>query len=93
MTVAAHELEPKLFSNPDSENRFIFASDLAFCGQNDGAVRLIKSSIEGNYCAYQALQSDPLLATIHGMSEFPQLLAAAKQCQDNFLAGRDRLSR
>ena len=61
---------------------------MAACGKQDIAVRLVKSAIEGRYCAYSALQIDPLMASLRGTPEFPQLLSAAKACQSNFLAER-----
>jgi serine/threonine protein kinase/tetratricopeptide (TPR) repeat protein len=89
---AVHNLEPTLLANPDSENRFFEASDMAYCGEKEIALRLLKTSIEGKFCAYQAMQSDPLLASIRGTPEFNHLLSAAKQCRDNFIAERDRAS-
>ena len=55
---------------------------------NDSAFRLIKSAIDRNYCATDALQSDPLLVKFRGSSEFSQLVSAAKACQDKFRAER-----
>jgi len=75
-------------TNPDPENRYLAAAELAFCGDKDGALRLLKSSIAGNYCIYVALQKDPMLASLRSSPEYSQLLAAAKKCQDNFLADR-----
>jgi len=88
---AVREREPMIEANPDPENRYLYASDMAFCGEKDAALRLLKSSIDGKYCAYQALQKDPLLAPLRGTPEFAQLLSAAKQCQDNFLAERTQV--
>jgi len=88
---AVRELEPSFGNNPDPENRYLFATDVAFCGQKDLALRLLKSAIDGKYCAYQALQKDPMLASLRSTPEFAQLLSAAKQCQDSFLAERARL--
>jgi hypothetical protein len=89
---SAREIEPLMLANPDPENRYIFATDLAFCGQKDAARRLLKSAIEGRYCSYQALQKDPLLASLRGTDEFNSLLSAAKQCQGKFLAERAQAS-
>jgi hypothetical protein len=69
----------------DSENRYWSAGLAASCGQKELALRLIKSAIEGHYCAYTALQNDPLIAPVRGTPEYGQLLAAAKQCQDKFI--------
>jgi len=90
---AAREIEPQMLANPDPENRYLFATFMAVCGQKDAAQRLLKSVIEGKYCAYTALQKDPMLSSIRSTPEYPQLLSTAKQCQENFLAERDQLSR
>jgi eukaryotic-like serine/threonine-protein kinase len=89
----AHEQEPLLQNNPDPENRYLSGSDMAFCGEKDIALRLLKSAIEGHYCSYEALQQDSLLASIRSTGEYAQLLSAAKKCQDDFLSARARSSR
>jgi hypothetical protein len=38
------------------------------------------------------MQKDPLLASLRGTPEFAQLLPAAKQCEDDFLAERAKAS-
>jgi tetratricopeptide (TPR) repeat protein len=81
-----------LESNPDPENRYLFAGDMAFCGEKAAALRLLKTAIDARYCAYQAIQKDPMFASLRGTPEFGQLLSSAKQCQDNFLAERAQLS-
>lgn len=62
---------------------------VSYCGQKDAAVRLLRNAIEQNYCAYTALQTDPLVK-LRGTPEFSELLSAAKDCQNKFLAGRDK---
>jgi tetratricopeptide (TPR) repeat protein len=79
---------PAFLADPDAENRYWNASLLASCGKQDVAVRLLKSAIEGHYCAYAALHSDPLLATLRTTPEFSKLLSAAKECENNFLSER-----
>jgi hypothetical protein len=69
----------------DPEPLYFQGSVLAFCGQNEHAVRLLKGAIEANYCAYSALQSDPLLAKLRATPDFGQLLLEAKACQQRFL--------
>jgi hypothetical protein len=86
----ARELAPKILAIPDPENRYVAAPTFAFCGQKDIALRLLKSAITGHYCAYNAMQTDPMLAPLRSSPEFAQLLSAAKQCRDDFLAGRSR---
>ncbi len=89
---AAREIEPQMLANPDPENRYLSATFMAVCGQTEAAQRLLKSVIEGKYCAYTALQKDPMLSPIRSTPEYSQLLSTAKRCQDNFLAERDQLS-
>jgi hypothetical protein len=90
---AAHESEPQMLGDPDPENRYFAASYLAMCGEKDMAVRLLKSAIDGKYCAYDALQEDPGFNSIRSMPEYASLLASAKQCRDTFLAEKAKLGR
>jgi serine/threonine protein kinase/TolB-like protein len=89
---AIRQGETVWLNNPDSENRYFFASDMALCGQPEPALRGLKAAIEKNYCAYQALQKDPALASLRSSPEYQQLLNEAKQCQDKFLAERNAAS-
>jgi serine/threonine protein kinase/TolB-like protein len=84
------QTEAALMSDADAEPRYLVGTTLAYCGQKDAALRLMKSAIEQNYCAYTALQTDSLLAKFRGTPEFSGLLSEAKQCQDRFLAQRDQ---
>jgi serine/threonine protein kinase/tetratricopeptide (TPR) repeat protein len=79
---------PSYFADPDPENRYWDATLMATCGKQDIALRLLKSAIAGRYCAYNALQTDPLLAPLRGTADFAPLLSAAKACQDQFLSER-----
>ncbi len=90
---AIRQREAEWLANPDPENRYFYAADMAFCGEKEVALRALKSSIEGNYCAYTALQKDPLLAPLRNAPEYQQLLSAAKQCRDKFLAERGQAGR
>jgi hypothetical protein len=86
----ARELAPKILASPDPENRYMAAPTFAFCGQKDIALRLLKSAVTGHYCAYNAMQNEPLFAPLRSSPEFAQLLSAAKQCRDDFLAERSQ---
>jgi hypothetical protein len=35
------EPEPTLLANPDPEDRYLFAVELAFCGEKDAALRML----------------------------------------------------
>jgi hypothetical protein len=44
--------------------------------------------VSENYCAHQALQSDPLLANVREDPEFRQIVQAAAECQGKFEAAQ-----
>ncbi len=76
----------------DVEPLYSVGALLAYCGQKDAALRSLRRAVEKNYCAYTALQTDPLLVSLRGTPEFSDLLALAKQCQDKFLTQRSQLT-
>jgi serine/threonine protein kinase len=82
------EYAAKELADPDPEVRYIVAADVAACGQPTLAMKLLKSSMAGHYCAYTGLQTEPLFATLRGDPEFAQLLSEAKQCRDDFMTQR-----
>ena len=78
-----------LMADPDPEPRYVVALDFEFCGRKDVALDLLKSAIgTGRYCAYDGLRNDSAFEGLRGTSEFNQILSAAKQCKDKFLAER-----
>ncbi len=83
--LAQQEAE-KVFADPDPEVHYVVASDALFCGQKALALRMIKSSIEGHYCPYLGLRNDSIWAPLRSEPEFPELLAGAKKCREDFLA-------
>ncbi len=87
---AAQKIEAATLAGVDAEPRYQYGALLSYCGQKDAAARLLKSAFEHNYCAYTALQTDPLLVKLRGTPEYSGLLSAAKECQDKFLAQRDQ---
>ncbi len=90
--LARDEVATRL-ADPDPEPRYVVAGDLLFCGQKDAAVQLIKSAIAGHFCAYTGLQNDSMWTKLRGTPEFAELLSAAKQCRDDFLAQRSQPAR
>ena len=74
----------------DPEPKYTQAGLFSACLGNDFTARLVKSAIEGGYCAYDYLQVDPMMKEFRKSPQYPAVLAEAKQCQDRFLAERDR---
>jgi hypothetical protein len=82
----AQKAEATVLRATDPEAHYFVGSVLAYCGQTDAAIRLLKSAIGQNYCAYTALETDPLFLKLRGSTEFNGLLSAAKACQNRILA-------
>ena len=86
----AREVVATRLTDPDPEPRYIVGGDLLFCGQKEAALQLLRSSIAGHFCAYAGLQNDSIWTKLRGTPEFAELLRAAKQCHDDFLAQRSQ---
>jgi hypothetical protein len=85
----AREMTAKLLADPDHEPSYVVASDILSCGQKDAAMKLLKRSVDGGFCAYAGLQNDSLWTPLRGTAEWNDLLAEAKGCRDRFMADRD----
>jgi serine/threonine protein kinase len=81
MDKITREAELSVMRESDPEGWFHLGELMGYCGQQDVAIRLLKAAIQQNYCAYEALQTDPLLAKLRGTSEFSQLQSVVKKCQ------------
>jgi serine/threonine protein kinase/TolB-like protein len=75
--LAQNELLPE----QDTELKYYQGAVLAACGEKQIAYVFLRKAIAGNYCAQQALKSDPLLASLRGDAEFKQIVQAAAECQ------------
>lgn len=82
----AQALQPAV----DSEENYLSAGHLSYCGQTDAASAMLRQAIEGNYCSVPAMESDPLFANLRSTPEYAEIHAAGRACQDRFLALRGR---
>jgi eukaryotic-like serine/threonine-protein kinase len=80
----AEQAENELLEKQNPEMKYHQGTILAFCGEKEIAFEFLRRSVAGNYCAHQALQSDPLLAGVRGNAEFHQIVQAARECQQKF---------
>ncbi|HKB99541.1 MAG TPA: protein kinase [Terriglobales bacterium] len=78
----AHEAETSLPSDPDPETWYYQGALFAFCGKKQAAFHMLQSAVEQNYCAYENLLSDPLLAKLRTDTAFNKVLISAHACQD-----------
>ena len=81
-------LAAKLQASDDPETNYLSAGHLAYCGQTDAALQMLRRAIKGNYCSYPAIDSDPFFNTLRAKPEFAEIRAAAIQCQKNFASQR-----
>ena len=72
----------------DSEPKYFAAEDLAHCGYPDLALRLLRKAVQQNYCAFPAMEKDPLLASVRGTADFAEIRQMGIDCQKRFLAHR-----
>ena len=77
----------------DPEANYLSAAHLAYCGQTEAAIEMLRRAIDGNYCSYPAVDSDPLLTNLRARPQFDETRAAAMECQKAFLAQRGQRGR
>ena len=82
--LAQNELLPE----QDSELKYYQGAVLAACGEKQIAYAFLRKAVAENYCAHQALLSDPLLAGVRGEAEFRQIVQEAAECQRKFAAAQ-----
>ncbi len=83
----AEQARDRLLSEQDSELKYYQGAVLAQCGEKKIAYAFLGKAVEEKYCAYQALQADPLLAGVQGESEFREIVQSAGECQKKFMEG------
>jgi TolB-like protein len=82
------ESESSVMIEPDAEAWYRIGSLMAYCGQKESALRLLKAAVQQNYCAYSALLDDPLLKDLRKETAFSEVLTAASACQATLKEGR-----
>ena len=82
----AQEDSTALAAGDDPETAYQRGAELAYAGKKDAAVHMLRIAIEQNYCAYSALENDPLLDKLRATPDFADLLKAARFCQEPLLA-------
>ncbi len=85
----AEQAENELLAKQNPEMKYHQGTLLAACGEKQIAFAFLRQAVAGNYCAHQALQSDPLLVGVRGDAEFHQIVQAAADCQKKFAAARE----
>jgi hypothetical protein len=81
METIVRDAEASVMTEPDPEAWYRVGALMAYCGQKDAALRLLKAAVQQNYCAYSALLEDPLLKGLRKEPAFNQVLTAGSECQ------------
>jgi hypothetical protein len=89
----AHEAETSLPTDPDPETWYYQGALFAYCGKKQAAFHMLQSAIGQNYCSYENLLSDPLLAKIRPDPGFDNLLSSARACQGTVRAAANTQGR
>jgi TolB-like protein len=82
------ESESSVMIEPDAEAWYRVGSLMAYCGQKEPALRLMKAAVQQNYCAHSALLDDPLLKDLRKETAFSDVLTQASACQATLKEGR-----
>jgi TolB-like protein len=80
--------ESSVMMEPDPELWYHIGALMAYCGQKEPALRLLKAAVQQNYCAYSALLDDPLLKNLRKETAYDEVLTAAGTCQASLKEGR-----
>jgi DNA-binding winged helix-turn-helix (wHTH) protein/TolB-like protein len=82
-------LVSKVEVDDDPEVNYFFAGHLAFCGQNQAALRMLRTAIDRHYCSYPAMDVDPFFNQLRSNSQFQELRLAGMACHNDFTNDRD----
>jgi hypothetical protein len=82
------EAESSVMMELDPEEWYHVGALLAYCGQKEASLRLLKAAVQQNYCAYSALLEDPLLKDLRKETAFNEVLTAGSKCQETLKEGR-----
>ena len=74
----------------DCEPHYWIGASMAYCQRREAALRQLNRAVESGFAAYQAMDRDPLLASIRSDPEFARIRASAVERQNRFLAHRSQ---
>jgi TolB-like protein/tRNA A-37 threonylcarbamoyl transferase component Bud32 len=84
----ARQALPGILARHDPEQKFGDAGWIAYVGEREAALQLIRIAVEDNYCGALGAETDPLYVSLRGSPEFAQLMNQARQCREKFLEHR-----
>jgi len=82
-------LASKVEIDDDPEMDYLFAGHLAYCGQTEAALRMLKIAIDRHYCSYPAADKDSFFDRLRTNPRFQALRQAGMACHADFAKDRD----
>jgi DNA-binding winged helix-turn-helix (wHTH) protein/TolB-like protein/tetratricopeptide (TPR) repeat protein len=82
-------LASKVEIDDDPEMDYLFAGHLAYCGQTEAALRMLKIAIDRHYCSYPAVDKDSFFDRLRTSPRFQALRQAGMACHADFANDRD----
>jgi len=76
------EIESNTANELDPEMLYYQGALLGYCGKDQAALQVLQNAVERNYCAYENLLNDPLLAKLRANQAFNKVLTAASACSE-----------
>jgi TolB-like protein/Tfp pilus assembly protein PilF len=70
----------------DSESNYLAAAHLSYAGQPQAAANMLQHAIEKHYCAYPAIDTDPLLANLRRSPFYAGIRENAMNCKSSLNA-------
>jgi TolB-like protein len=85
--VIARRVGLETLARRDSEQKFTEAGLIAYVGEREVALELLRKAVEQNYCGALAAETDPLYEGLRGPA-LAQIKNQARQCREKFLEHR-----
>jgi TolB-like protein len=77
---------PSVFGTTDPEPKYYVSALLSSCDMREPALRLLRAAVEGGYCSFPAVDTDPLWEKLRNTPEFADIRKAAIACHDRAAA-------
>lgn len=81
-------LSSKVEIDDDPEMNYLFAGHLAYCGQTEAALRMLKIAIDRHYCSFPTVDKDPFFDRLRNNPQFQKLRLAGEACHADFVNSR-----
>jgi hypothetical protein len=75
--VSTRPLLEEALALQDSETMYLMTTDLAFCGDADGTIRVLRESLNKGYSIYPVMDTNPLFDKLRGDPRWAELRTAA----------------